>query len=116
MSDEKEEKQDQPVELRPNTIVSKVEQVREDEPKHGKPVDVNGDITPITRQPVTQVDAGEWDTMNVSQLHSQLLVLEQRLIYAQQIGHGDMTAQLNRGINQLRGLIHLKTPDELKLI
>lgn len=114
MSDEKQ-KEDKP-ELRPPTIVQKVEPVLEGEPKQGKPVDVNGDITPITRQPVTQIDAGDWDAMNVAQLHEQLLVMEKRLMYAQQIGHIDMTTQLIRGINQLRALIHVKTPDELKLI
>ena len=104
------------VELRPTTIVSKVEPILEGEPKHGDPVDVEGDITPITRQPVEKVDAGEWEAMGVSQLHEQLLIMEKRLLYARQIGHDEMTTQLIRGINLLRGLIHLKTPDELKLI
>ena len=112
MSDEKQEEP----KLRPPTIVQKVEPVLEGEPKQGKPVDVNGDITPITRQPVTQIDAGDWDAMNVAQLHAQLLVMEKRHMYAQQIGHIEMTTQIERGINQLRALIHLKTPDELKLI
>jgi len=120
MSDEKEPtkaiQNQTPVELRPNTIVSKVSPLPADEPQVGKPVDVNGTITPITRQPITQIDASDWDTMNVSQLHEHLVILEKRLMYAQQIGHYDMTTQISRGINQLRGLIHLKTPDELKLI
>lgn len=120
MSDEKEpqrpEQNQTPVELRPTTIVSKVSPLPADEPKVGKPVAVDGDITPITRQPITQVNAGDWDTMNVSQLHEQLLVLEKRMMYAQQSGSIDMTNQLLRGINHLRGLIHLKTPDELKLM
>lgn len=109
-------KKEQQIELRPTTIVSKVEPILEGEPKHGDPVSVEGDITPITRQKVEKVDAGEWEAMSVSQLHEQLLTMENRLLYVRQIGHDEMTTQLIRGINLLRGLIHLKTPDELKLI
>jgi len=109
MSDEKE------IKLRPNTIVSKTTP-KADEPKIGKPVDVNGDITPITRQPIPQVDAADWDNMNITQLQEQLNILEQRLSYAQQFGHSSMLTPLEQGINQLRILLILKTPDELKLI
>lgn len=115
MSDEKEKEEVTPV-LRPNTIVSKVEQRPIDEPKQGPPVDVNSDITPITRQPILQVDASNWEKMNVMQLHNQLEVLEQRFLYAQQLGHEQIINQLNLGLLQLRLLIYQKTPDEIKLI
>ena len=109
MSDEKE------IKLRPNTIVLKTKP-KADEPKIGKPVDVNSDITPITRQPIPQVDAADWDNMNITQLQEQLTILDQRLLYAQQFGHSSMLTPLEQGINQLRILLILKTPDELKLI
>jgi len=109
MSDEKETK------LRPNTIISKTTP-KADEPKVGKPVDVNGDITPITRQPIPQVDAADWNNMSVAQLQEQLSVLEQRLLYAQQFGNSSLVIPLEQGINQLQALLILKTPDELKLI
>jgi len=103
------------IKIRPNTIVSKT-QPRIDEPKVGKPVDVNGDITPITRQPIPQVDAADWDNMNITQLQEQLSILEQRLLYVQQFGHSSMLTPLEQGINQLQVLIFTKTPDEIKLI
>lgn len=108
MSDKKET-------IRPTTIVSKTNP-KADEPKIGKPVDVNSDITPITRQPIPSVDAADWDNMNIIQLQEQLSTLEQRLLYAQQFGHSSMLTPLEQGINQLRTIIILKTPDDLKLI
>lgn len=109
MSDAKE------IKLRPNTIVSKTTP-KADEPKIGKPVDVDSDITPITRQPIPQVDAADWDNMNITQLQEQLSILEQRLLYVQQFGHSSMLTPLEQGINQLQVLLILNAPDELKLI
>ncbi len=108
---------EQKPELRPNTIISKTTP-KADEPKIGKPVEVNtdSDITPITRQPIPQVDAADWDNMNVIQLQEQLSILEQRLLYAQQFGNSSLVIPLEQGINQLRTLLILKMPDEIKLI
>lgn len=79
-----------------------------DEPKQGEPVDVDSSTTPITRQEITTVDALRWDQMSIAQLHEQLSTLENRLFYAQRIGHAEMVQQLARGIHELRALIETK--------
>lgn len=82
-----------------------VEKTVQEGPKAGPPVDVNGDITPITRQEVPQVDATQWSDMNAAQLTNQLSILEKRLNFARQIGHQEMATQITRGIIQLQVLI-----------
>ena len=116
MSDEKEEEKQKPVELRPSTIVSKEIKSRPDEPKQGPPVDVNSNLTPITRQEVHDVNAMDWDKMSLEQLHDQLHIMETRLMYAQSLAKDDIYKQMLSGINYLKSIIIQKTPDELKLL
>ena len=116
MSDEKEEEKQKPVELRPSTIVSKEIKSRPDEPKQGPPVDVNSNLTPITRQEVHDVNAMDWDKMSLEQLHEQLNVMETRLLYSQQLGNEELVRQVLAGVNQLKLIIINQTPDELKLL
>ena len=116
MSDEKEKEQSELPVIRPPTLIEKQKVGAPTEPKIGPGVDVNSDITPITRQKIKQIDAWNWDNMNLTQLHQQLSILEQRMLYAQQYSHADIVTQMDRGINQLRILIYEKTPDEIKLI
>ena len=89
MSDEKIKKKPairKPV-LRPNTIVDIKVPERENDPKTGPPVDVNSDITPITRKPISQVMADQWQDMNIMQLHQQLDILQERFLSAQSCGN-----------------------------
>lgn len=116
MSDEKQEEKQKPVELRPSTIVSKEIKSRPDEPKQGPPVDVNSNLTPITRQEIHDVDAMNWDTMSLEQLHDQLHIMETRLMYAQSLMKDEIYSQVLAGINHLKAIIIKKTPDELKLL
>lgn len=51
-------------------------------------VSVNGDVTPVTRQPIDKVDAQNWENMTVSELHQQREILQRR--YYQAIGAGLM--------------------------
>lgn len=113
MSDEKEEKE---VVIRPSVIVSKEVKDKPDEPKQGDPVDVNSNLTPITRQKVEDVDAMSWDKMSLEQLHNQLHIMENRLLYAQSLGKEEIYKQVLVGVNQLKLIIINKTPDELKLL
>ena len=101
--------------LRPNTIVDVKIPERENDPKVGPPVDVNSDITPITRKPISQVTADQWQDMNVMQLHQQLEILQERYLSAQSCDNIQIAEQVNRGILQLQLLINLKTPDEIML-
>ena len=117
MSEEKEQQEEpQVTDIRPSTIADSQDTFATPQPKAGTPVKVDGDITPITREPITQVDADMWEKMSLAQLHEQLLALERRLLYAQDIGHIDIVNQIQRGVNQIKAVIKKKTPTEIKLI
>jgi hypothetical protein len=49
-------------------------------------VSVDGDVTPITRQPVDKVNAGSWDKLSVSELHQQREILQRRYYQALSVG------------------------------
>ena len=114
MSNDKEEQIKS--EIRPPTLIEKQEVGPPDEPKIGPGVDLNSDITPITRKKIEQIDSSKWDDMSLDQLHQQLSVLEQRMLFAQQYSHLDMITQIERGINQLRALLLKMSPDGIKLM
>ena len=117
MSDEKEQKEEpQITDIRPATIADSQKTFATNEPQQGEPVKVTDDITPITRQPITQVDADSWDKMSLNQLHEQLIALENRLQYAQGIGHIDIVNQLQLGVRQVTAMINKRTPKEIRLI
>ena len=112
MSDEKEDKQtlNKPIPvLKKDTTIG---------PKVGDPVDVgpDADITPITREEIKKVKSTEWADLNLSQLHTQMDTMQNRLHYARTIGHQDMINQLLRGIAQLQLIIKQKSDQEHKLI
>lgn len=104
------------VEIRPPTLVEKQKNDKPDEPKAGDPVDVNSNLTPITRQQVDDVFADQWEKMSVSQLHNQLHIMENRLLYAQSLGKEEIYQQVLAGVNRLKSIIIQKTPDEIKLV
>lgn len=74
-------------------------------------VDVNSDVTPITRQPITQVTPNTWTEMSLNELWDQHNTLSQRLMYASEAGSPDMIQQLQRGIFTLEQIIKAKSPD-----
>lgn len=82
-------------------------------------VPVHGDITPITRKKIEQLDSTLWPDMSVSQLWDQRIILNNRLQQASSTGSGAIVQQLQRGLQQLDALIKQKSaqaPDEMHLI
>jgi len=73
-------------------------------------VDVNGDITPTTRQKIGTVTGDEWSEMSVSELYNQRSVLIERLNYASSIAP-TMVPVLQQGIARLDAHIRSKTND-----
>lgn len=71
-------------------------------------IDVNGPVTPITKQPVEQIDAEDWDNLNVSQLWDQRAVLVERMNYVAANCGPHVSVQLQRGIARLDALIESK--------
>lgn len=112
MSDEKEQEK-----LKVGDPLSVTKKSKVDGPQAGDPVDLSQeDVTPITREPIKKVNANDWDNQGVSQLYDQLTTLENRLMYARQLGHADMIKQLEKGIARLRSQINSKDTGEIRLI
>ena len=110
------EEEKQQVVIRPPTLVEKQTKGRPDQPKQGAPVDVNSNLTPITRQEIGDVFGDQWEKMSLEQLYHQLDIMEQRLLYANSLGKEEIYRQVLLGVNQLKAIIIRKTPDEIKLI
>lgn len=79
-------------------------------------VPVDGDITPITRQPIESVDANTWSKMTAGELFDQKAILEKRRILAASCGSDEMLKQINRGIRILEDMIKNHKGDEVTLV
>lgn len=65
------------------------------------PVNVNSDITPITRKPIDQIDSSEWDQLTTRELVDQRVALQQRMMLIQTMGRADLMAEMKRGLTRL---------------
>lgn len=82
-------------------------------------VPVDGDITPITRRKIDQIDASKWPEMSIFELTEQRTMLQNRIYAASSGGNQSIISQLYAGLNQLDALIHLRgqaAGDETRLI
>jgi len=79
-------------------------------------VNVNDDITPITRQPIDPVDSSDWADQSVADLQAQLATLSKRAAIANNIGNHALLTQINRGVAQLKLIIKNKSNDDVGLI
>ncbi len=73
-------------------------------------VPVNGDITPITRQPIDQINAASWEDMPFEALEQQYNMLVKRINLVKTMGRTDLSAQMERGLKYLTQLIETKRP------
>ncbi len=73
-------------------------------------VPVNGDLTPITRQPIDQINAREWEDMSFEALEQQYTMLAKRINLAKSMGRTDLTKQMDAGMKYLLQLIDEKRP------
>lgn len=71
-------------------------------------VPVNGDITPITRQPIDKVNAEGWGNMTVSELHSQREILQRRYWQACSAGMLNGANTIDQGIKIIDMLLEQK--------
>ena len=77
--------------------------------KDEKPISVESNITPITRQPIQTIKANEWHKMTADELFNQLSILQGRMVIANQLGNHPLYQQLEFGVVQLNALIDKKT-------
>lgn len=73
------------------------------------PVNIEGNVTPITRREIPQVDAQRWNEMNVNELYDQRSVLYSRMVIASQMGSAPLLQQLQQGVSQIDAFIERKT-------
>ena len=78
-------------------------------------IDVNGDVTPITRQKIEQVNAVDWSDQSATDLSTQLSVLQQRLYTAQQFSP-NLVQPIQLGIRRLEHMINSKQQNDTGLI
>ena len=68
-------------------------------------VNINGDLTPITRQKIETVTAERWTEMNNSELHDQRIILNNRMNMAYNSGQAAVAQQIQAGINTIEALL-----------
>jgi len=74
-------------------------------------VSVNGDMTPISRKPITKVNSTKWDTMSYEALGEQYSALQKRLDIIRTMNRPDLEKQMLVGLKHLSDLIQKKQPD-----
>lgn len=81
-------------------------------------VPVNGDITPISRKPIDQIDSRDWEDMPFEALSEQYTMLQNRIYVVESMGRPDMLKQMKQGLAYLMQLIDTKRPkeDEMTLL
>lgn len=79
-------------------------------------VNVNGDMTPITRQPIQQIERHRWHEMSVEQLFEQKQILSNRLMYAMRSQTPVIQQQLQAGINELDMIMSKFLDDSVSLL
>ena len=70
-------------------------------------VSVNGDLTPISREPINKIEGTEWQDMSLSQLHEQRGMLMTRMSVAANVCPSALPA-LRQGVAQIEAIINSK--------
>lgn len=68
-------------------------------------VNIEADITPITRQPIGQITPEKWNEMDDASLWDQRITLNNRVIQASQSGHAGLAQQVQAGINMIDAIL-----------
>lgn len=74
-------------------------------------VPVDGDITPITRQPIEHVNAHDWTKMSISELHKQREILQRR--YYQALSVGVSAGMIEQGIKTIDAILETMGSDPI---
>ena len=68
-------------------------------------VNVNDDVTPITRRPIEQLDSTLWPDMPTPQLIDQRTILFNRIVDAQRVGATHMADQMMIALKVLDAML-----------
>lgn len=72
-------------------------------------IDVNGDVTPYSKEPVPKVNAGTWHTASITDLWEQMSVLNARYLAAAQMGKQEYMIPIKQAMAQLEQAIKYRT-------
>lgn len=80
--------------------------------KYTGAVNINADITPITRVKIEQVTPEKWHLMDINALWDQRIILANRMIAANQAGHMEIAKQVNAGVMRIDALLQKKSDEQ----
>ena len=66
-------------------------------------VSVEGDVTPVTRQPINKINSQDWSKMTISELHQQREMLQLRYYRAKSVGVN--TGTIEDGIKMIDAML-----------
>ena len=72
---------------------------------------VDGKVTPVSREPIEDVDASQWNTLPTMKLQQQMVILNKRLQAAHCSSNLDIIKQLEKGIARLQFIINERDED-----
>lgn len=75
-------------------------------------VPVNGDITPISRKPIDQIDSSEWANMTTAELIEQRNALQSRINLALSMGQAQLIPTMQRGLLFVDALLQQRQSKE----
>jgi len=79
-------------------------------------VNINADITPITRVKIETVTPEVWHEMNIDRLWDQRIILGERANLASQAGHAEIARQVHAGIARIDVLLQIREAEKSELI
>lgn len=77
---------------------------------YNRPITMEDVVTPITKQPIEQIDANLWPSMDINELWEQKTFLQTRYSNLAASGHPAILSQMQQGLLTLDQLISSKTP------
>jgi uncharacterized small protein (DUF1192 family) len=86
----------------------------EDNNNTSQPIDVSADseLTPITQQPIDKVNANEWSSLSLTEMHEQLTTLQNRYYACLELEKYEVSQAIQQGINRLRAEITKKSDQQ----
>jgi len=78
-------------------------------------VNIQDNVTPISRRQIDQIDSSLWGEMTETQLHEQLSILQGRIVTAASIGQLNLVQQMRMGEVYLQQLLKSKADDDIHL-
>jgi len=82
-------------------------------------VNVNSNLTPVSRTPIDQIDSSRWHELSSWQLVDQRVLIYDRIEMASRTGHENMIIQLKRGLTRIDDILNqrrIEHGDEITLI